>query len=765
MVELWTFNPRVLGSIPNMFILFFCLSLSTWRNGRRGGLKIHFEQLSIGSIPVVGSKNKILIFINILFVFSFIMISVSRVFCFIEKKRVLTNFNFFINCSFVNFFSIMKKKKIPITVKNTRKKPRIVFVSNPNFNSKVSVDFLKKREAFFQKFLQGKTSAERLIFQKWRQEMVKPRPFLTWRRENRKKYFVRVRNIKNVLVNRIGFSKKDPRFVLSLRDRRSLFRIFPYLKPIFFSKPQRLTRIFFVYKRRMPRELFKKYMTRLRYYKFRVKQSLNLKPALYQFKILTHFFLSYTNMGTMKVFSVLKKSVNQWFWSSFSRYLNIEFFFQFQLYNFIRNLYVFFTRRYKRVKFFLIKKLIGLGFIRVNHLIVVFSYYQIFLYDLVELSYKKIFLYWRFLRKKKRIVFGKKKIKPYFVLRKTQLFKLLMEKIDTNFDYNRRGFFSTRRRFFVYLLAFFSIVSEFSSVKSNSSRFFRFVKLYQKWNSKRSRGFISFAKYFRFFFSKFSFRPKQLFLKKKFLKGYNISQYALYLRKVFNVLFFLLSKKVRSYPRLLLSFFRRIKRKAVNSFIMFKKRTDYSHFQFVRFMDRFGWIGKYPILLRGLDRFFNRRFVFSFHFKRRNKKIFLFLQRYLKRFLRLPVNRNFPLRRNFIFIWCCFSFKTLSLIPYFFQWNVVRFHSKNIRYKDTTFLSSFDLKRFRRIAARNRNLDFWRREQKAPFFHFLFRHGKRKERKFGKQRFQYSLLEKSFFFSLSRSKLQFLFFQNLYKFL
>jgi len=642
---------------------------------------------------------------------------------------------------FVRFFS---KKK---TVKsNLTKKKLTVIGKSPAFSVGVPLEVQKKENLLFEKFIQNKSSFQQRKFREWKQEITKPRPFLTWRIIKKKKYFVYLRNIRYVVKKQTFFHPKDPRFFFSLKERKQLFSIFPRLKYKFFIKPRRYLRRFFI-RKRLPRELFKKYMTKLRYYRFQVRQNVRLKQFFYQFKMLTFFFLHYTNIGTSKVFVLLKKQINQWFWSSLSRYLNIEYFFFFQLYNFVRNLFIFFEfNYYKRLKFFQIKRLINFGFLKVNRLVILFSYFQIFLYDLVELSYKKIFLHWRFLKKKKFLI--KKNLDRKKYKKKTNVFYWSMERRQIS---PITGLLVGKKKFFVLLfLVGFLFRLKFSLIRQNYSRFFKFMQIYTKWLNPKSQVFLLFYQFYKFFFRR-----------NLLLQGVEMNPLFVFMQRFVNVG---VKKKTKRLARFIHSLFLRLYKRKLKYFPMLIQKTFYHHFRFLKFLRRFSWIRRFPLLLRGLVAYFNRRFIFSFHFKRRNKKMFLFLQRYLRRFLRVPAKKNYQMLRQFSFIWSCFSFKTMSLIPFYFQWHVVRFFSKSMRRADLTFLSRSDLKRFRRYAARNRYVDQQWAGGKFFIFHFLFRSGRKEERKFfRKQRLQYSLFEKSFLFFLPRSKLQLVFFQNLYQ--
>ena len=67
-VEHWTENPRVVGSIPALSKnVEFLLKKPAWRNGRRARLKIQFFQ-SIGSSPLAG---KLTLKLTVSFSYSF----------------------------------------------------------------------------------------------------------------------------------------------------------------------------------------------------------------------------------------------------------------------------------------------------------------------------------------------------------------------------------------------------------------------------------------------------------------------------------------------------------------------------------------------------------------------------------------------------------------------------------------------------------------------------------------------------------------------
>jgi hypothetical protein len=313
--------------------------------------------------------------------------------------------------------------------------------------------------------------------------------------------------------------------------------------------------------------LQRKKQKKLSLFFYKYKKPLFIKKQMYRFKLLQYFFFRYT-FTTKKTFKFLKKISKMWFWKSRSRYLNIEFFIKYQLYIFLKQLHFFRLRRQYSIRtnsfqvyyvsFKKLKKLLGQYFLQINNKKIISPFYQIFPYDLIEISYAKFFqqitAYSQF---EKTLNFKKKILRQSF-------FGL----IPQNYNFKKR----LKIEKYYYLKKYFS---------KKLFRFFRFLKIGKNYYLRYLGTILKYYKYNKLFFFNFFLLEQSFFL---WLK-----KYVIWNRKVRFFWLFLINKnkkkkKPKKYFLLKYKFEKLINFKRVFDFL---KNSYTLYLNFFSFFKRF----------------------------------------------------------------------------------------------------------------------------------------------------------------------------------
>jgi hypothetical protein len=289
-----------------------------------------------------------------------------------------------------------------------------------------------------------------------------------------------------------NINPEDPRFFLNFKEISFLRKKYPYLTANFFQIPYLFLPNERFFKLRKKKKFIenRKFKKSLTYFYRQIRTKHSYEQHLYKFKLLTRFFCHYTRLPTKKLFFILSKTSNQWFWSSNSRYSNIEYFLQFHLYLFLKNLLIFNYKKYiKKLKFRHIKFLLHFNVLKINNQTITQPTIQVFIYDCVEISYKMLYLKWG-------ILFSRK-LKNY----KTQEDKMLEKKFPLTYKFQRK-FINDR---------FSGILNKITFFFENSQN--KYVLHYNILNKFRKLMIPKFrfrSKKNNYFFNKYFFKIKQI---------------------------------------------------------------------------------------------------------------------------------------------------------------------------------------------------------------------------------------------------------------
>jgi len=290
----------------------------------------------------------------------------------------------------------------------------------------------------------------------------------------------------------------DPRFYLTFGDVKYLKKTYPdvpdeyYEPPFVFLDFQKNVRF-----RERANPFFQKSSKKVRYFYHHLKYDDKLRQYAYKLKMLTFFFFKYTQIPSKKLFYYLNKLSNKWFWSSNSRYSNIEYYLHFQIYLFIKNVFLFYYfNHYVRLTFNILKNLLSFGFLKINNVMIYVTNIQIFVHDFIEFSYKFILFKWGFFQYRPKYVSSLKlqilKKFPFYNIRRKRRYLQIKIKGDKKYSKFKRFFFFSKKKL-LNSTFFLSLIKKQKSFKHKL-----ILKKFKRYFSLR-------VKMYRFFFFFFFF--------------------------------------------------------------------------------------------------------------------------------------------------------------------------------------------------------------------------------------------------------------------